>query len=112
MSLLLKILHMPTFKKGQTLVWQLSAAGHPGGVADSAGGVTIISGEIWHQADSFVLLLLPASQGWESISALVFIGGFSAATSMIIIATLALSNMLSNDVVMPTDCYTAALSKS
>ncbi len=53
------------------------------------------------QADSFVLLL-PASQGWESISALVFIGGFSAATSMIIIATLALSNMLSNDVVMPT----------
>lgn len=53
------------------------------------------------QADSFVLLL-PASQGWESISALVFIGGFSAATSMIIIATLALSTMISNDVVMPT----------
>ncbi len=52
-------------------------------------------------ADSFVLLL-PASQGWESISALVFIGGFSAATSMIIIATLALSTMISNDVVMPT----------
>ncbi|MBU2279569.1 MAG: hybrid sensor histidine kinase/response regulator [Gammaproteobacteria bacterium] len=53
------------------------------------------------RADSFVLLL-PASQGWESISALVFIGGFSAATSMIIIATLALSTMISNDVVMPT----------
>jgi len=53
------------------------------------------------QGDSFVLLL-PASQGWESISALVFIGGFSAATSMIIIATLALSTMISNDVVMPT----------
>ncbi|RVU40740.1 response regulator [Rheinheimera riviphila] len=52
-------------------------------------------------ADSFVLLL-PASQGWESVSALVFIGGFSAATSMIIIATLALSTMISNDVVMPT----------
>ncbi len=53
-----------------------------------------------NRADSFVLLL-PASQGWESISALVFIGGFSAATSMIIIATLALSTMISNDVVMP-----------
>lgn len=52
------------------------------------------------QADSFVLLL-PASQGWQSISAFVFIGGFSAATSMIIIATLALSTMISNDVVMP-----------
>lgn len=53
-----------------------------------------------NRADSFVLLL-PASQGWESISAFVFIGGFSAATSMIIIATLALSTMISNDVVMP-----------
>lgn len=32
----------------------------------------------------------------------MFIGGFSAATSMIIISTLALSTMISNDVVMPT----------
>ncbi len=51
-------------------------------------------------ADSFVLLI-PASQQWEAISALVFIGGFSAATSMIIIATIALGTMISNDVVMP-----------
>lgn len=63
-------------------------------------GLQLFPDKLAH-ADSFVLLL-PASQGWESISALVFIGGFSAATSMIIIATLALSNMLSNDVVMPT----------
>jgi len=52
------------------------------------------------QADSFVLLI-PASQGWDMLSALVFIGGFSAATSMIVIATLALGTMISNDVVMP-----------
>lgn len=52
------------------------------------------------QADAFVLLL-PQQQHWQALSALVFIGGFSAATSMIIIATLALSTMISNDVVMP-----------
>jgi Na+/proline symporter/signal transduction histidine kinase len=63
-------------------------------------GLQLFPNQLQH-ADSFVLLL-PASQGWDSISALVFIGGFSAATSMIIIATLALSTMISNDVVMPT----------
>ncbi|WP_419569848.1 PAS-domain containing protein [Rheinheimera sp.] len=52
-------------------------------------------------ADSFVLLI-PEQSGWHTLSALVFIGGFSAATSMIIISTLALSTMISNDVVMPT----------
>ena len=51
-------------------------------------------------ADSFVLLI-PAKSGWDTLSVLVFIGGFSAATSMIIIATLALSTMISNDVIMP-----------
>lgn len=52
------------------------------------------------EADRYVLLL-PAGQGWAMASALVFIGGFSAATSMIIIATLALSAMISSSVVMP-----------
>ena len=52
------------------------------------------------QADSFVLLI-PSSMEWNALSIIVFIGGFSAATSMIIIATLALSTMISNDVVMP-----------
>jgi Na+/proline symporter len=51
-------------------------------------------------ADRFVLLL-PSGQGWETLSAFVFIGGFSAATSMIIVATLALSAMISSSVVMP-----------
>lgn len=54
-----------------------------------------------NSADSFVLLI-PAQSGWNTLSVLVFIGGFSAATSMIIIATLALSTMISNDVVMPS----------
>ncbi|MDP5135408.1 PAS-domain containing protein [Rheinheimera baltica] len=54
-----------------------------------------------NSADSFVLLI-PAQSGWNTLSVLVFIGGFSAATSMIIIATLALSTMISNDVIMPS----------
>jgi Na+/proline symporter/signal transduction histidine kinase len=55
--------------------------------------------EMHSEADSFVLRI-PASSDWDVLTLLVFIGGFSAATSMIIIATLALSTMLSNDVVM------------
>lgn len=62
-------------------------------------GVVLFPTQLAH-ADSFVLLI-PASQGWDILSALVFIGGFSAATSMIVIATLALGTMISNDVVMP-----------
>lgn len=56
---------------------------------------------ILNQADSFVLLI-PSSLDWNILSIIVFIGGFSAATSMIIIATLALATMISNDVVMPS----------
>lgn len=62
-------------------------------------GIQLFPQQLAH-ADSFVLLI-PASQGWNFLSALVFIGGFSAATSMIVIATLALGTMISNDVVMP-----------
>ncbi|HAT41392.1 MAG TPA: hybrid sensor histidine kinase/response regulator [Rheinheimera sp.] len=53
-----------------------------------------------HLADSFVLQI-PVAMNWDFLTSLVFIGGFSAATSMIIIATLALGTMISNDVVMP-----------
>lgn len=51
------------------------------------------------EADSFVLRI-PAASNWDILTLLVFIGGFSAATSMIIIALIALSNMLSNDIVL------------
>lgn len=51
-------------------------------------------------ADTYVLLIPQATeQNW--LSALVFIGGFSASTAMIIITTLTLSTMLSNDVILP-----------
>ncbi len=50
--------------------------------------------------DLFVLSL-PLSQGQNGLAMLSFMGGFSSATSMVIVATLALSTMVSNHVVMP-----------
>ena len=46
-------------------------------------------------------LLLPLQQHNFLLATLVFIGGFSAVISMIIISTLALSTMVSNNVVIP-----------
>ncbi|MBQ4876089.1 PAS-domain containing protein [Pseudoalteromonas luteoviolacea] len=51
-------------------------------------------------ADSFVLGL-PLSIDYPVMSTFVFIGGLSAATAMIVVATLTLSTMLSNDIVLP-----------
>jgi len=51
-------------------------------------------------ADTFVLALpIAYNQGWLAV--LVYLGGFSAATSMIIVSTIALSNMVSNNLIMP-----------
>ncbi len=67
------------------------------------------------QADQFVLLL-PLSVGNQALSILVFLGGFSAATAMIVVDSLALSKMLTNDIVVPIllrnrsrDIYRASL---
>jgi len=51
-------------------------------------------------ADTFVLTL-PMAMNNEALTMLVFIGGMSAATGMVIIATIALSTMICNDLVMP-----------
>ena len=51
-------------------------------------------------ADTFVLTL-PMSQHAELLALLVFIGGLSAATGMVIVETIALSTMVCNDLVMP-----------
>lgn len=50
--------------------------------------------------DSFVLTL-PLSAGLDGLPLLVFIGGLSAATGMVIVETIALSTMVSNHLVMP-----------
>ena len=50
--------------------------------------------------DSFVLWL-PLSAGHEWLALLAYLGGFSAATGMVIVATVALATMVSNDLVLP-----------
>jgi Na+/proline symporter/nitrogen-specific signal transduction histidine kinase len=52
-------------------------------------------------ADTFVLTL-PMAFRHEALALLVFIGGLSAATGMVIVETIALSTMVCNDLVMPT----------
>ena len=50
--------------------------------------------------DAFVLALpMQGEHTWLTL--LAFLGGFSAATSMVIVASVALSTMISNEVVMP-----------
>ncbi|OGA71215.1 MAG: histidine kinase [Betaproteobacteria bacterium RIFCSPLOWO2_12_FULL_67_28] len=51
-------------------------------------------------ADTFVLTL-PMAERQELLALLVFIGGLSAATGMVIVETIALSTMVCNDLVMP-----------
>lgn len=46
-------------------------------------------------------LLLPLSQGHVGISVMVFLGGFSAVISMIVVSTLSLSTMVSNTIIIP-----------
>lgn len=50
--------------------------------------------------DLFVLTL-PLSAGREWLAMLAFLGGFSAATSMVIVASIALATMVSNHIVLP-----------
>ena len=50
--------------------------------------------------DLFVLTL-PLSQGREGLAMLSFLGGFSSATSMVIVCAIALATMVSNHIVVP-----------
>ena len=52
------------------------------------------------EGDLFVLLL-PIVSGHEWLALVAYLGGLSAASAMIIVATVALSTMISNDLVMP-----------
>ena len=62
------------------------------------GGTILLPSSI--NADTYVLALpILAHNHW--ITMIVYIGGFSAASSMIIVETIALSTMISNNIVMP-----------
>ena len=47
------------------------------------------------------MLALPIAFERDGLAVLAFLGGFSAATGMVIVATVALAIMVSNDIVMP-----------
>jgi signal transduction histidine kinase len=51
-------------------------------------------------ADTYVLSL-PLAEGRQALALLVFVGGLSAATGMVIVETIAISTMVCNDLVMP-----------
>jgi Na+/proline symporter/signal transduction histidine kinase/ActR/RegA family two-component response regulator len=53
-----------------------------------------------HHPDSFVLSL-PMERGATGVAVFVFLGGLSAATAMVIVASIALATMITNDLVMP-----------
>jgi Na+/proline symporter/signal transduction histidine kinase len=63
------------------------------------GGLLHFQGQPFNP-DTFVLTL-PMAHGAEALALLVFIGGLSAATGMVIVETIALSTMVCNDLVMP-----------
>lgn len=63
------------------------------------GGLLHFSG-LGINPDTFVLAL-PLSERQRALALFVFLGGFSAATGMIIVETIALSTMVCNDLIMP-----------
>ncbi|TMJ22440.1 MAG: hypothetical protein E6G95_20785, partial [Alphaproteobacteria bacterium] len=64
----------------------------------AAAGLLLLGPRV--NADLYVLQL-PLSHGEGWLSALVFIGGLSAATSMVVVACMALSAMIGNELLMP-----------
>ena len=63
-----------------------------------AGLVSFAPGEV--DSDMFVLAL-PLHNGSSVLTIAAFVGGLSAATAMVIVESVALSIMVSNDIVMP-----------
>ena len=53
------------------------------------------------QSPDTFMVAIPRELGWPWLAFVAFLGGLSAATGMIIVATLALGTMVSNDVILP-----------
>lgn len=64
----------------------------------TAAGLLLAQGK--ESADLFVLMI-PMLEEHKFLSILSYLGGFSAATGMVIVATIALSTMVSNDLIFP-----------
>ncbi|MDP3228778.1 MAG: sensor histidine kinase [Acidovorax sp.] len=64
------------------------------------GGLLYFGGGSAMNAENFVLSL-PLAAGQQALALFVFIGGLSAATGMVIVETIAVSTMVSNELVLP-----------
>ena len=64
----------------------------------AAAGLTLLPAEA---NPDFYVLTVPITQGQHALALLAFIGGLSSATAMVVVAAIALSTMVCNDVVMP-----------
>jgi len=64
----------------------------------SAAGLAILPGS---GAPDFFVLQLPLAHNMDIVALLIFLGGFSAATAMVLVESIALSTMVSNDLVAP-----------
>ena len=59
------------------------------------------TGHLAGRGADVLILTLPMSYGLPWLAILVFLGGLSAATAMVVVASIALSTMISNDIVAP-----------
>ena len=66
----------------------------------AAAGSALFAGEGSVLADTYVLAL-PLAEHRDALALFAYVGGFSAATGMVIVASVALAIMVSNDLVMP-----------
>ena len=66
----------------------------------AAAGVALFGSDGAVASDTFVLAL-PLAEGRDALALAAYVGGFSAATGMVIVASIALATMVSNDLVMP-----------
>jgi len=60
-----------------------------------------LNGLSLHTASDSLILTLPMSYGASWLTLLVFLGGLSAATAMVVVASTALATMISNDIAAP-----------
>jgi PAS domain S-box-containing protein len=60
-----------------------------------------LNGLSLHTASDSLILTLPMSYGASWLTILVFLGGLSAATAMVVVASTALATMTSNDIAAP-----------
>ncbi|GAA3913811.1 hybrid sensor histidine kinase/response regulator [Luteimonas lutimaris] len=66
----------------------------------ASAGVALFNADPGIAPDSIVLAL-PLAEGRDWLALAAYVGGFSAATGMVIVASVALATMVSNDLVMP-----------